>query len=304
VKATDILRRRFRNVTATSLVQTLWSYTHTAPWRGLVQTRERDLTLAWDARHTLHLFNRRGQPQAQWPCPGELIAAACADDGGSFAAVGAEGEIWLLAPDLTVRRERRVPIRAAAVALEAFGRWVAVADSGGTLYLLDRQGSIVWQVLNPRPLHHLAFVPEQARLVVSADFGLVACYDAAGRCVWRDGLVAHAGSLAVSGDGTVLVLACFSEGLCYYRNNDPKTKRFLPDTAPAHRAVLSYDGRTMLTTDRESLVAWRGADGVLRQEMKCEAKPMALALDALGERAVVALADGRLSALAAIDAGQ
>ena len=288
-------------MTATSLVQTLWTYTHTAPWRGLAQTRERGLTLAWDARHTLHLFNRRGQPQAQWPCPGELTAAACADDGSSFAAVGAQGEVWLLSPDLTVRQEHRVSTRAAAVALEAFGRRIAVADGEGTLYLLDRQGNSVWQALNPRPLRHLAFVPEQARLIVSADFGLVACYDDAGRCVWRDGLVAHAGSLAVSGDGTVVVLACFSEGVCIYRNNDPKTRRFLPDTAPAHRVALSYDGMTILTTDRESLVVWGGADGTFCRQLKCEAQPLALALDALGERAVVAFADGRLSALAPVD---
>ena len=63
-------------MTATPSVQTLWSHTHTAAWRGLMQTRERGLTLAWDARHTLFLFNRRGQPQAQWPCPGELVDAA------------------------------------------------------------------------------------------------------------------------------------------------------------------------------------------------------------------------------------
>ena len=220
-------------MTVTSPVQPLWTHTHSKAWRGLAQTRERGLTLAWDAEHTIHLFNRRGQVQAQWPFPGELIDAACADDGGSFAAVGAQGEVWFLAPDLTIRWERRVSTGTAAVALEAFGRYVAVSDDSGTLHLFDRAGRTVWQALNPRPLHHLAFVPEQPRLVVSADFGLVACYDSAGRCLWRDGLVAHVGSLAVSGDGSSLALACFSEGLCCYRNNDPKTRRFLPNTAPA-----------------------------------------------------------------------
>jgi hypothetical protein len=284
-------------VTATSPVRKLWSHTHTAAWRGLAQTREHGLTLAWDANHALHLFNSRGRPQAQWQCPGEIIDAACADDGGSFAAVGVQGQAWLLAPDLTIRWERRVPSRTAAVALEAFGCRVAVADGSGTLHLLDHQGRTLWQALNPRPLRHLAFIPEQPRLVVSADFGLVASYDAAGQCVWRDGLVAHVGSLAVSGDGSSLVLACYSEGLCCYHNNDPKTRRFLPDTAPAHRAALSYDGKTLITTDRESVVAWRNADGSIRREMKCAAKPVALALDALGESAVLAFADGTITGI-------
>ncbi len=282
----------------TPALQTLWSYTHATAWRGLALCRERGLTLAWDARHGLHLFNRRGEPQSHWSCPGELIDAAAAGDGGSFAVVGAQGEVWLLAPDLTLRWERRVSTRTAAVALEAFGRYLAVADGGGTLHLFDRVGHVVWQALNPRPLRHLAFVPEQPRLVASADFGLVACYDTAGRCVWRDGLVAHVGSLAVSGDGSALVLACYSEGLCRYRNNDPKTRQFLADTAPAHRAALSYDGKILLTTDRDRAVAWRNGEGKRRHDISCDAKPVALALDALGERAVLALADGRMSAVA------
>ena len=282
---------------ATSPPHILWSYTHSAAWRGVAQTRERGLTLAWDARHTLQLFNRRGQPQAHWPCPNELSAAACAADGASFAAASAQGEVWLLAPDLSVRWERRVSTRCTAIALETFGRYVAVADGDGTLHLLDRQGQTVWKALNPRPLHELAFVPEQSRLMVSADFGLTASYDSAGRCVWRDGLVAHVGSLAVNGDGSLVVLACFSEGLCCYRNQDPKTRRFLPNTAPVHRAALSYTGKMLLTTDRESVVAWRRADGTIRQQLQCVEKPVALALDALGERAVVAFADGQLSAL-------
>jgi hypothetical protein len=284
-------------VTATSPVRTLWSHTNAAPWRGLALARERGWALAWDAGHTLLLFNRRGEPQAQWPCPAELIGAAAADDGGTFAAAGADGRVWLLAPDLTVRWERRVGSRAAGVALEAFGRYLAASDAGGTLHLLDRDGRAVWQASNPRPLQHLAFLTEQPRLVGSADYGLVACYDSTGRCVWRDGLVANVGSLAARGDGSLVVLTCFSEGICCYRNGDPRTRRFLPHTAPAHRAAMSYDGKTILTTDRESTLAWHDADGPLRRKTPVDARPVALALAPLGDGAVVAFADGRLSAL-------
>jgi hypothetical protein len=279
-------------------LRTLWSHKSAAPWRGLALARERGWVLAWDAGHLLHLFNRRGEPQAQWSCPTELVAAACADDGGAFAAAGGDGRVWLLAPDLTVRWERRVGARAAGVALEALGRYVAASDAGGTLHLLDRGGRVAWQASNPRPLQHLAFVAEQPRLVGSADYGLVACYDSGGRCVWRDGLVANVGSLAVSGDGSLVALACFSEGVCVYRDGDPRTRRFLPHTAPAHRAAQSYDGGTLLITDRESGVAWHDADGTLRHRLTTDGKPVAVALAPLGESAVVAFADGTLAALA------
>lgn len=281
-------------MTAISPIRILWSYTHTTSWRGLALARERNWTLAWDARPALYLFDRHGRPQAEWRCPGELVAAACADDGSSFAAVGTLGEVWLLAPDLSVRWERRIPTRADGVAVEAFGQYLAVSGGDGMLHLFNRLGQTVWQALNARPLCHLAFIPEQARLIGSADFGLTACYDSSGRCVWRDGLVAHVGSLAVSGDGSALVLACYSEGLCFYYKGEPKSRRFLPNTAPAHRVAISYDGRTLLTTDRESRLVWRGADRKMQHEFTCDGKPIALALEAVGERAVVVLADGRI----------
>ena len=284
-------------MTAASPVQTLWSHTHPSPWRGLSLARERGLVLAWDDQHILHLFNRRGELQGRWSSPDELTDAACADDGTALAATGAGGKVWLLAPDLTVRWERRVPGRAVSVAVETLARAVAVGDGAGTLNLFDRHGTTVWQALNPRPLHYLAFVPEEPRLVVASDFGLVAGYDPAGQCVWRDGLVSHVGSLAVSGDGTSVVLACFSEGLCCYHDGDAKSRRFLPRTAPVHLAALSYDGKTLLTTDREHLLVWRNADGTIRREMTVESKPVALALAATGDRALVAFADGRLAAL-------
>src|SRR5436853_547202 len=83
-----------------------------------------------------------------------------------------------------------------------------VADARGTLRLFDRHGRTLWKTDNPRPFQHLAFVPEAPLLLGSADYGLIACFDQAGACVWRDGLVAHIGSLAVSGDGSQIVLAC------------------------------------------------------------------------------------------------
>jgi hypothetical protein len=278
-------------------VQTIWSHNNAAPWRGLAMAHEPGLALAWDAYHKMHLFNARGRPQAQWTCPSELTDAACADDGSAFAAVGAEGQVWLLAPDLTVRWERRLPGRAAGVALEAFGRYLAVSDAGGTLHLYDNEGRQVWQASNPRPLQYLAFLCEKAQLVGAADFGLTACYDADGRCGWRDGLAAHVGSLAARGDGSLIVLACFSDGLCCYRNGDPKTRRILPDTGPAHRAAMSYEGDTILTTDREHSLVWRSIDGPIRRETSVEGKPIALALAPLGDCAVVAFADGQLAAL-------
>jgi hypothetical protein len=252
--------------------------------------------LAWDAADGIHLWDRLGRRQAHRQAPGALASAACADDGGTFAALGEQGQVWLLAPDLTTRWERSVSRRGSVVALDPFGGHLAVADLGGGLQLFDRKGGSAWQATTARALRHLAIVPEKTMLVGSADFGLVACFDAAGKCLWRDGLVANAGSLSVSGAGDIIALACFTEGLCCYAIDRPQPQR-LTQVAPCHLAAVSYSGEVLLTAGLDNRVSLRERDGSTRAEFKAEAAIVALALGPLGDFAVVGLAEGQVVAL-------
>src|SRR5260370_37388995 len=140
-------------------LQPTWSLTLGAALRGLVPARERGWLLAWDVAHWLSLLDRRGERQAQRRTPGPLAAAAAADDGSAYAAVGVGGEIWWLAPDLSTRWEGQVPEAAAAAALDPFGQSLAVATQRGGLHVFNCLGQPVWQTQNPRPLVHLAFIP-------------------------------------------------------------------------------------------------------------------------------------------------
>lgn len=277
-------------------MQLLWTQTLSAPLRGLTLSRERGTVLAWDARDGLHLWDRAGRLQAHRSLPAPLTAVACSDDGERLAAVGTGGQVWLLNPDLTVRWERAVRQTAAALALDPFGEHTAVADGGGTLHLFHADGKTLWQTPTPRPLHHLAFVSEKAVVVGSADYGLVACFDDAGRCVWRDGLVAHVGSLSVSGDGSAIVLACFTEGLCSYAVDRPQPQR-LPQAAPCSLVAVSYAGDTLLTAGPENPVCLRQRDGTVCGSHTPEGPVAALALGALAELVVLGLAEGKVVAL-------
>ncbi len=140
-------------------MQVRWSRKLAAPPRGLALARERGWLLVWDSEHNLHLFNRSGDVQARWQAADALADACCADDGGGFAAVGAGGQVWMLAPDLTPRWERLLPQSGTAVALDPFGQYLAAADGRGGLTLFDRTGRTRWNAANARPLQHLAFIP-------------------------------------------------------------------------------------------------------------------------------------------------
>jgi hypothetical protein len=275
-------------------VHLLWSQTVPAPLHGLTLARERDGVLAWDGQDSLFLFNHAGTIQARAPSPTPIAVACGADDGSAYAMGGAQAPVvcWL-APDLAPRWQRSLPQRATAIALEPLGQYVAVADAGGALHLFDRRGHRVWQATTPRPLWHLAFVPEKPILVGAADFGLVLCFGASGECLWRDGLVAHVGALAVSGDGSSILLACFGDGLYRYNVAGPQPQR-IPLDGACHLAALSYAGDCLLTAERDHRVRMRAADGTLRDQAGLDGPAIALALGPLGNYGIVGLANGTL----------
>lgn len=276
-----------------SLVPT-WSHTLSASPLGLALAREKNWLLTWDANHWLYVFDAQGRRQAQ-VCLSGVVVAACADDGSALAAADDNGNVWWLAPDLSKRWSRVVPERALALALDPFGQYLAVADARANIRVFDRTGREVSQSDGPRPLHFLAFVPAAPYLVGSADFGLVACLDLEGRWTWRDGLVVHIGSLAVSGDGQTILLACFTEGLRRYTVTGKNVGR-LSAPEPCRLACLSFDGRLVLAAGLSHRLLLLDGDGQGLALLPLDKPAVGLALSALGDRAYAVLPDGQVTA--------
>jgi hypothetical protein len=280
---------------AISPAHVLWSHTLTTRVRGLALARENHHLLVWDDSHWIHLFNRKGEVQGQAHIEGVVSGVCAADDGSSYAAVGTRGEVWWLSPDLMPRWRRVLQHPAVAAALDPFGEYLAVADNRGGLHLLDRQGRTLLDTQAARSLHHLVFVPEQPLLLGAADFGLVVCYALTGRCLWRDGPVAHIGGLASSGDATRIAAACFTDGVRLYTPTGQKRDSIVLDE-PCQAVALSWDGELLLAATRGKRLLLLSTNGRIRATFPLESAIAAIALDALGAYALAGLADGRIVA--------
>lgn len=272
----------------------LWSKDVGAPLRGLVLARECGWVLAWDKSNTLHLYDRTGLCRGTRSPHPVVTAATVADDGSALALIGAGGEVQMLGPDFQTLWGYKMPQGGRAVALDSFGRFLAASDAGGNVQLFDRQGHLLGKAQLPKPLHRLAFIPEQPNFVGAADFGLVACFDAKAECTWRDGLVANVGSLSVS--GSTIALAGFSPGLyCYNVTGPPHS--WLPLPAPCRLAALRYDGQRLLMVSQTHVLQLVDLHQKVRFEYAPPSSPVDIALAPLGDWAVVALSDGTLLAI-------
>jgi hypothetical protein len=259
----------------------------------LCLSREKGWLLAWDTQDWLYLLNQAGERQAQMHSAAKVAAAACADDGSAYVAAGAQGEIWWLTPDLRSRWERSLGHPVTAVALDPYGQYLAVADSRGALSLFDCHGRQLFQIQSQRPLHHLAFIPAAPFILGASDYGLAVCFDLEGKLVWRDGLVAHIGSITVSSAGEKVVLACFTEGLQVY---DLKGKNLGRQslTEACRLAALTFDARHLLVAAMSARLLWLDDKNRILSTYALEKPAVAMALSPLGDRMVAAVANGSL----------
>src|SRR5579884_3786380 len=109
------------------MMRLLWSRTLSPGLCGLLWARERGRLLTWDTAGALTLLDAGGAEAGGVRLTPPLTAVACADDGSAVAALSADRLLYLGA-DLAVRWERRLS-GGTALAVEAFGQYLAVADA-------------------------------------------------------------------------------------------------------------------------------------------------------------------------------
>lgn len=262
-----------------------WSRELPAPALGIGLAREPGTLLVFDAERMLTRLDRTGQIELRRPAPATLTAAVITDEGRHVAAIGRRGQVWLLSAEFDVIWQRSVssPV---AVAIDHLGRAVAVADGAGGLHVFDDGGQELWRTTTARPLRYLAYVAEAGALVGAADLGLVCAFDRRGEIMWRDGLMANVGSLAVSGDGRRIALACFSEGLCCYALERPKQER-LSNVGVCRLVGLGYTGEPVVSVGLDHRVTVRDGRGASVGELVLPHVPAALVVSALGDWAAV-----------------
>lgn len=272
-----------------------WSQSLQAEPAGLCLAREKGWLLAWDHGQWIYLLNPQGQVQSQVRFSGPIAQCTFADDGSALAVAGKQGELRWLSLDLTARWERKLNHPLVAMALDPFGHFLAASDSRGIVHFFDHQGKKLGQVESPRALIHLAFIHSRALVAGCADFGLVGAFDMSGNWSWRDGLVVNVGSLAVQGEGSLL-LACYSEGLHRY-GADGKSQGRVATPEPCRLVAQSFAGDQLVVGGLTKNIFLLDRAGQVLGRHSLEKQVAAIAMGPLAEAIYAAQAGGSVMRL-------
>jgi hypothetical protein len=238
------------------------------------------------------LLNRRGQIQSQVRFDADIVAGCIAEDGSALAIADDRGRVSWLTRDLTPRWRHTHPHRPTALATDALGRGLAVADARGGLHFFDAGGRPCGRSLeSPRPLAQMHFAPMAPILFGAAAFGLAAGLDCnSGQWLWMDVPIVHLGTMAVI-DGPTMAMGCYSEGV---RRYDATGRRLasLTTPEPCRFIAATYDGRFFLAGGVFGAVHGLDADGGVSFTHHFSQPLVSLALAPLGDWATLALSDG------------
>jgi hypothetical protein len=277
----------------------LWSHHTEAQLGGLALAQEAGLLLAWDLSQRLYLWDLQGTLQAQHTLFFSPIAGAVSVAGTRIVIAGAEGQLWWLDHHLRLKFDQTLAEPALALAMEPLGQYVAVSDRRRQTRLFTRLGTLACSLESPRPLHFLEFIPGQALLVGSANYGFVGCFDPSGGCKWRDPPLANVGSLATDGAGQRIHVACFSQGLRRYHHAKGYCST-LQSTEPCHWVRTNYSGEVILTASDPASgspsLSLLNSSGAVSDALALPGAVRGLVCSSVGDVGICGLADGTVMA--------
>ena len=278
-----------------------WTVVTDAPLKGLVLAREAGSVFAWDEADQLYRIDAQGQFQSVARAPGKIQGGAVSDDGTLVALLGEGSRLWLLDGDFELIHERATIPEPLAIAVDPHGRYAAISSKMNLVQFYSRHAKLAGKFETRQPLASMVFVPDRLFMVGTGAYGSIVGIALLGRpngsidgaTVWNEQLMSGVGRLALTGDGQMILLACFTHGVQRY-DIEGKSEGAYHLGGSAGHAVPDFAGRTIAVSTMEGELAILSGAGNVKWRTTLKRPAMALETDALGRYVVYGQATGEV----------
>ncbi len=281
-----------------------------APLRGVALAREAGLILVWDQSDLLYLLDDRGTLLVETRAPAPILDAAFSDDGSLLAVLVQEPRLWLLGRDLRPLHDRTTVSGSNRLAIDAHGRYLAVASDSPTVQFFTRYGRQAGSFTARQPFNAIGFVPAVPTLIGIGAYGTVLGIDLEpdskpghldAALEWETQVYSNIGHLSCSGDGSMILVSCFTHGVQRYDDEGRGEGAYhLPGGVAL--AEPDFAGRWIAAATLEGDLALLNRAGNVRWRERVARRPKAIQLDPLSQYLIYGLETGEVTRLDFVDA--
>lgn len=214
---------------------------------------------------------------------------------GQFAAlVRDENQVALLSAGLKSLWSAQITGVITALAIAPWGSHVAVATDSARIHIVTADRRELCRIDTGRPMEFLTFLQQEPALIAASEFGNMYCFDVHGQEQWHQKMSNNAGDLAVSADGSRIVLAAFNHGVQVYNDRGRHLGSFMVDGIPCQAALAANLQRVAVLTLEHRLM-WLNMEGNVLWGADLSADPpVRICAGPLGDCVYVATTSGRV----------
>jgi len=264
-----------------------WTYGTDGPLTACALARETGEVFVGDETGTLCRLDRAGQIQTMTRVPGRLLDLVWSDDGSSGAAFSAADEIIRFSNDLKTTVQISLPDTGISLAISPFGNQLACGLANGTTMIFNDRKRRIAQFDTMRPLSFLQFCTTEPTLFGSAENGLIGAYNLEGHDLWEEKNWSNVGDLKITGDGDMLYLASFGQGIQAIDGDGAARGSYVLD-GTVKLLDVSFEPSRMIVSTIERSLYWVDSDGELLWATDAPDDVKSLSCDPLGEWVIVA----------------
>lgn len=246
----------------------------------------------------LLLLNREGEQQRrvrgydglrflEWSATGNFAVAAL--DGGRLVCLNHR-----LNPHWEVELTGEI----VGLGLSPHGSHVAVSTESCFVHIVTTDKKEVAKIQTQRPIDFLSFLWERPALICAAEFGYLSCHALNGEEEWNERIMNNVGNIAVSGDGSRILLSAFNHGVQLLNSRGRQKGSFMVDGIPDFVDVAATKRRLVARTIEHRLY-WLTFEGEVSWGCDLSSDPpREICVGPLGDRLYLSTQSGRLLHLA------